>query len=385
MAPTTVFPSLRAAVRPEDYGPIGQGADGAAINAAISAVANSTALGDVLLSQAYNLEQPVVLQTGVNLLGTGQGNRQNYPDTFLGGVLQPSGSFPASTPLVRAGSAGSPTTNPCGARIRGVCFNGMTAAAVTVTGCTGLAVADTSDLHVLDSFFGNFDRTGSTGTCISLSSATAGNGYGFQMHNTVLSASSWGLYADGAGTTDMRITGNLFHSNNYGATIGPTAGGGGLQLNANHWVYTGAGSGMYHLSMGSQSGDYAITGEYWDKGGAANVVVLLATAKGIFSNCHFLASGSSTATSLVKLSTANQEISFSGNNCNLNGGSIKALFQTSAHSGTPTGGIYVGNSLYGSYGTAPTAVLIDSGASAINDFTTAGTGNCYVAGNRVFT
>src|ERR1035438_8855992 len=127
----------------------------------------------------------------------------------------------------------------------------------------------------------------------------------------------------------------LFRSN-YGITVGPTAGGGGFQLTNNHHVYTAAPSGGYHLSMGSQSGDYMIVGDYFDKGGAANVVVVLATAKGVFANNHFLPNGSSTAVTAVKLTTLSHEMVLTSNQLNGNASSIQSLFQTSAHAGTPT-------------------------------------------------
>ena len=366
--------------RPENYGTIGTGHDGAAINAAISAVHAGTAPGPVLLTQAYNLEQQVVLLTGVNLQGTGQGNRQVFPDTFLGGVLQPATGFPASTALVSVGTASAPTTNPCGARIQGVGFSGMTAASALISGCTGLLVTDTADVHVLDSFFANFDRTGATGTCISLASASAGNGTGFQMHNTVLSSSWQGIAGDGAGVTDLRISNNLFHSNTEGLTLGATAGGGGAQLSNNHYTYTGMPSTGWHLSLGAQSGDFMACNEYFDQGGSARVVQL-ATAKGIMSGCHFLATSTSTAVSLIKLSTsASQELTLASNNCNANGSSITALFQTSAHAGAPTGGIYTGNAVYGTAASL-VAVLIDSASSAI---AAASTSSLYVAGNCQF-
>jgi hypothetical protein len=376
------FPQISGS-RPEWYGTIGAGSDDVAINAAITAVNAGNAPGPVVLAQPYVISSTITLKPGVNLEGTGQGNRQvGPPDTFTGGYISPSNTFPTSTPLITIGTASAPTTNPTGAILSGVCLSGYcNSAAAYVSGCVGVLVTDTADVHMRDCFIANMDRGGATGTCVQLSSASSGNSVGFDMTNCVLSASWRGLYGDGAGVTDLRVTGNLFHSNTEGLTLGATAGGGGGQFANNHYTYSGMPSTGWHVSLGAQSGDFMFANEYFDVGGSARVVQL-ATAKGIFSGNHFLATSTSTAVSLVKLSTsANQEITFCNNDCNGNGSSITALFQTSAHSGAPTGGVYVGNAVYGTAASL-VAVLIDSASSAIS---AANTSSLYVQGNVQFT
>jgi hypothetical protein len=374
--------SVPYGARPEWYGTTGSGSDDVAINAAINAVNAGTAPGPVALTGQYVISNTITVKPGVNLVGTGQGNRQvGPPDTFAGAYISPSSSFPSSTALITIGAASAPTTNPTGAVLDGVCLSGYcNGNASYVSGCVGVLVTDTADVHLINCFIANMDRGGATGTCIKLSSASAGNGVGFDMTNCVLSASWRGLYGDGAGVTDLRVTGNLFHSNTEGLTLGATAGGGGGQFASNHYTYSGMPSAGWHMSLGSQSGDFMVCNEYFDVGGSARVVQL-ATAKGIFSNNHFLATSTSTAVSLVKLSTASQELNFSNNDCDGNGSSITALLQTSAHASTPTGGVYLGNTVYGTAASL-IGVLIDSGNANI---AAANTATTYVAGNVICT
>jgi hypothetical protein len=373
--------------RPEWFGTVsGTSGDDTAILAAIAAVQASKpgCPGPVVITQPSAINGTVTAQPGVNIYCTGQGNRQGgIPDTFTGGYIMPSSSFPATgVPLITVGASGAPTTNPCGLRLEGLCLSGLTPGSVNIANCIGVLITDTADVRIIAGYLANFDRPGSTGCCVKLASATAGNGVGFSMSgDTVLSSSYQGIYGDGAGVSDLRVIGNLFHSCTQQFTLGPTAGGGGLQASGNHYTYAGMPSGGYHLSLGSQAGDFMITNDYFDQAGST-VCVQLATAKGKFSGNHFLAAGSSTAASLVKVSTSSQELNCCDNDCNGNGSSITALVQTTAHSGTPTGGIWAGNSVYGT-ASSLIAVLIDSANAAIADYTTAGTGP-YVAGNRSF-
>ena len=369
--------------RPEWFGTIsGSSGDEVAINAAIAAVVarRPGCPGPVVITQACGVSNTVTAQPGVNFYGTGQGNRQVFPDTFAGGCIFPSSSFPASTALITIGTAGDPTTNPCGIRLDGICLSGVLAGGGNATGCIGILATDTADVHLIGCYFANFDRTGATGYAISAASASAGNGVGLNIQNCVISSSWRGLYTTGAGLTDLRLSGNLWHSNTEQVTIGASnLGGGGCQMTNDHLTYSTMASTGWHLQLGSQAGDFAFSNNYFDQAGSA-VPVQLATAKGLLSNNQFLAAASSTAVSLVKLSTSSQELSFCGNNCNGNGSSITSLFQTSAHSGAPTGGIYLGNSVYGG---APDliAVLIDSTSTPI---AAASTSSLYVAGNCVF-
>jgi hypothetical protein len=372
--------------RPEWFATIGAGSDDVAINAAITAVHNGTVPGPVCLTQPYSIASTITALPGVNIVGTGQGNRAVFPDTFTGGCVQPSSTFPANTPLMTIGTSGDPATNPCGITLYGVCMSGLTSGGADVTGCVGVLGTDTADIHLIDCFLAGFDRTGATGCCVSLTSGTAGNGVGFEAQNCVFSDSYQGIYTTGAGVTDMRIASCLFHSCTEQATFGAAnLGGGGLQMSDNHLTYTGMPSTGWHLWLGSQAGDFMISNDYYDQGGSA-IVVQLATAKGNITGCHFLATSTSTATALVKLSTSgSQELTFCSNSANGNGSSIEGLLWTSAHTGNPTGGIYVGNSVFGT-ASSLIGVLIDGTTptpAAIADYTTAGTGP-YIAGNRQF-
>jgi hypothetical protein len=370
--------------RPEWFGVIGAGSDDIAINAAIAAVNAGTVPGPVCLTQAYSIASTITAMPGVNIVGTGQGNRQVTPNVFTGGVIQPSSSFAASTPLITIGKSvangGNPNTNPNGMTLFGICLNGYTAGGGDVSGCIGILASDTTDLHLDQCFLANFDRTGGAGYCVVLTSATAGNGYGFQMQDSQVSDSAYGLFTSGAGVTDMRISGNLFHSCTYGATHGgayapasTSGGGGGLQSSGNHYAYPAAPSGSYHLLMGSAAGDSMISVEYFDKSGITNVPVQLATSKLVLTSCHFLAETGCTAASLVSCSSANQELSFSDNQMNGNASSVVALVQFT-NGGITTalnGGCYGNNVIYN----APdaTAVLVGSGGAPITSVNPAAT------------
>lgn len=361
---------------PEDHGIIGVGKDAAAIQAAINAI-QAAGGGMVVLSQSYTLEAGLTVATGapVTFFGTGAGNRQVFQDTFTGGYLRPSNSFPSNTPLISLGTSGAPTTNPNGTTFWGVCMSGLQPNGTNTTGCTGIAITDTSDVHLIGCFLADFDRPGTTGTCVSLTSSGAGNCLGFESHSSIFSASWRGVYGDTAGVTDIRIIGGLFHSNTQGCTFGATAGGGGVQIYSAHFVYAGVASAAYALKLGSQAGDYNIQGCYFDKNGN-NVAVQLANAKGLFCNNHFLVD-STLSSQPVNITTASLETVFCNNHCNSNGSSMTALLKTTASSGAPSNGVYTGNNVYGTPASL-VSTLIDSANSAIPATNTSST---YVAGN----
>lgn len=375
-------PKSLGLIRPSDYGAPTDGTSPAStgINAAIQAISSGTANGILFIDRPYALDAPLVVLPGVRLLGTANGNRQNYPNTFTGGYLFPHGTFPQNTAMIQVGTSGNFTTNPCSVTFEGIGVSGMTADNQLVTGCAGLSAIDTADVHILNCFFANFDRSGGTGTAIAITATATNNGVGFEMSMSMLSNCYNGLILDGVGATDARISDNLFHSNTKGLSLGPTAGGGGCQLINNHYAYPSMPSVGFHLYVGVQAGDYIITNEYFDKAGSA-VCVQLASAKGKFSGNHFLADPTSTVTGLVKLSTGgSQQITFTNNQCNANGSSIQSLLWTSAHAGLPTGGVYAMNTVYGT-ATSLLGVVIDSAQAAL---AAADSASLYVQGNVVF-
>lgn len=367
--------SAPCGTRPEWFGAItGTSGDQTALTAAIAAINAGTAPGPLVLTQRYAIDSTVSLLTGVDILCTGQGNRQNFPDTFTGGVICPSSLFPTGSPtaLLSIGG-GSPATNPNGVTLDGLCLNGIVGGtgSTSATNCIGLLVTDTTDVHVTNAWFGNFDRPGGTGTAISLASATAGNGVGFVMSHSVISASWQGLYGYGSGVTDLRLSSNLWHSNTQAITLGyngsTSAGGGGFQMVNEHLTYTSLPSDGWYLYTGSQAGDFTITGCYIDQAGSATPIQL-SNDKGVISGCHFLAGSTSTAVSLVDLDVSSPaEMIFTSNNCNANGSAINALLSTSGHTGIP-GGIWLNNVVYG---TAPDLIapLIDGASSPIPQIT----------------
>jgi hypothetical protein len=359
--------------RPEWFGTItGVSGDQAAVSAAATAINSGLVPGPLVLSQRYAFDSTVTIPVGVDIDCTGQGNRQNFPDTFLGGSVCPSSTFPTGspTPLLQIGTASAPTTNPNGMKIRGLAMNGLAGGTGSAAAnCIGVQITDTSDVYLERCFFGNFDRGGATGTCVNLTSASAGNGVGFETNGCIFSASWRGVYGDGAGITDIRIRGGLFHACTENLTLGATAGGGGLQMTAGtHFTYTGSPSSGWHLSLGSQAGDYTIVGNYFDQDGSA-VPVQLANDKGVFNSNHFLATSTSTAVSLVKVTVGSPaELSFQGNEANLNSSSVTALLQSSAHAGVPNGGRWDGNVTFGAGGSF-ISTLIDSASAPIPQIT----------------
>jgi hypothetical protein len=258
-------------------------------------------------------------------------------------------------------------------RISGIAPNGT-----PVRGCTGILVTDTADVHLIEPFLASFDRRGASGTAIRLASATPGHALGFCITGGIISACWRGIYGDGAGVTDLRISGLLEHSNTYGITLGATAGGGGLQLSHCHLVYASAPPGAYRLGLGKAAGDFTVVGNYFDKNGPSPAIVL-ATARGKVSDNHFLADVVCDGP-MVTVSTASQQLTFRGNDCRANGSSMTALLQLlGGGGGPPTNGVYEGNNVYGAHPDL-IAPLIDKNAAPIRPTSTTTT---YVAGNVV--
>jgi Right handed beta helix region len=212
---------------------------------------------------------------------------------------------------------------------------------------------------------------------VRLASAMPGHGVGFCVTGGIISASWRGVYGDGAGVTDLRISGLLEHSNTYGITLGPSAGGGGLQLSHCHLVYASAPRGAYRLGLGQAAGDFTVIGNYFDKNGPSPAVVL-ATSKGKISDNHFLADALCDGP-MVTVSTASQNLTFRGNDCRANGSPMTALLQLFGGGGPPANGVYEGNNVYGSHPDL-IAPLIDRHGAPIRPTSTATT---YVAGNVV--
>jgi hypothetical protein len=251
----------------------------------------------------------------------------------------------------------------------------------------GIAIADTADVHLLQCALANFDRTGGTGYGVQVTSTATNNGVGFQMNNSQISNSAYGVCVNGTGATDMRFSSNLWHSNTYALSVGvglgaaAAAGGGGLQVTNDHFTYANCPvSTGYHLSMGSQAGDSTVVACYFDQSGASCVPVQMATAKVVFCSNHLLAYTGCTAPSLVKVTTASQELSMNANQMSGNGSSVGSMVQFTNGSITTalTGGTYTANTVYDA--PSVTAPLIGSGGSAI---AAASTSAVYVAGNVV--
>ena len=379
--PASATAAAAAAVRgmyfPERYGPIGSGADAVAINAAVAA-AQAAGGGLIVLSQPYAVEATISVAAGpaVQIWCLGTGNRQVNPDTLSGGFVRPANSFPPDTPLFSIGRPSARGKNPCGTTFLTPRISGMAPNGTAIKGCTGILVTDTADVHLIEPFLANFDRAGASGTAVALAAASPGDGPGFCITGGIISACWRGIYGDGAGVTDLRVSGLLEHSNTQGITLGATAGGGGLQLTGCHLVYASAPAGAYRLSLGRSAGDFVVVANYFDKNGAGPAIVLAAT-RGRISDNHFLADAACRGP-VITLSTASQNLTFRGNDCRGNGSSMTALLQLLAGAGgAPTNGVYDGNNVYGGH-PALIAPLIDKNGVAIPATSTATT---YVAGN----
>jgi hypothetical protein len=362
---------------PEQYGPIGAGLDAMAINGAVAA-AQAAGGGMIVLSQSYLIEATISVATGpaVHFWCLGAGNRQVNPKMLTGGHVRPGADFPPDTPLFSIGTESARSMNPCGTTFLTPRISGIAPDGTSVRGCTGILVTDTADVHLIEPFLANFDRSGSSGTAVRIVSASAGHGPGFCVTGGIISACWRGIYGDGAGVTDVRLSGLLEHSNIQGITLGAKAGGGGLQMSGCHLVHASAPVGAYRLRLGQAAGDFTVVANYFDKNGPSPAVVL-ATARGKISDNHFLADASCGGP-LVTLSTARQALTFRGNDCKANGSSMTALLQLLAGAGgPPTNGVYDGNHVYGSQPSL-IAPLIDKNAVPILPISTATT---YVAGN----
>jgi len=362
---------------PEQYGPIGAGLDAMAINGAVAA-AQAAGGGMIVLSQSYLIEATISVATGpaVHFWCLGAGNRQVNPKMLAGGHVRPGADFPPDTPLFSIGTESARSVNPCGTTFLTPRISGIAPDGTSVRGCTGILVTDTADVHLIEPFLANFDRSGSSGTAVRIVSASAGHGPGFCVTGGIISACWRGIYGDGAGVTDVRLSGLLEHSNIQGITLGAKAGGGGLQMSGCHLVHASAPVGAYRLRLGQAAGDFTVVANYFDKNGPSPAVVL-ATARGKISDNHFLADASCGGP-LVTLSTARQALTFRGNDCKANGSSMTALLQLLAGAGgPPTNGVYDGNHVYGSQPSL-IAPLIDKNAVPILPISTATT---YVAGN----
>ena len=376
-SPSSADAAVRGMYFPEHYGRIGSGADAVAINAAVAA-AQAAGGGLIVLSQAYAIESTISVATGpaVQVWCLGAGNRQVNPKTLTGGYVRPASGFPPDTPLFSIGRPSARRQNPCGTTFLTPRISGIAPDGKAIRGCTGILVTETADVHLIEPFLANFDRAGESGTAVALTAESPGGGPGFCVTGGIISACWRGIYGDGAGVTDLRLSGLLEHSNIQGITLGATAGGGGLQLTGCHLVYASAPPGAYRLSLGRAAGDFIVVANYFDKNGASPAVVL-ATARGRISDNHFLADATCTGP-LITLATANQNLTFSGNDCQGSGSSMTALLQLLAGAGgAPTNGVYDGNNVYGAH-PALIAPLIDRNGIAIPPASTATT---YVAGN----
>ena len=375
--PASADGAVRGMYVPEHYGPVGAGADAVAINAAVAA-ARAAGGGMVVLSQPYAIESTISVTSGpaVQFWCLGAGNRQVNPKTLSGGYVRPASSFPANTPLFSIGRPAARRQNPCGTTFLTPRISGIAPDGTAIRGCTGILVTDTADVHLIEPFLANFDRAGASGTAVALKAESPGDGPGFCVTGGIISACWRGIYGDGAGVTDLRLSGVLEHSNTQGITLGATAGGGGLQLTGCHLVYASAPPGAYRLSLGRAAGDFVVVANYFDKNGASPAVVL-ANGRGRISDNHFLADATCSGP-ILTLSTANQNLTFRGNDCRGNGSSMTALLQLLAGAGgAPTNGVYDGNNVYGTH-PALIAPLIDRNGIAIPATSTATT---YVAGN----
>jgi hypothetical protein len=376
-SPASAAPAVRGMYFPERYGPIGSGADAVAINAAVAA-AQAAGGGLIVLSQPYAIESTISVTVGpaLQFWCLGAGNRQLNPEMLAGGYVRPANDFPPETPLFSIGRPSARRTNPCGTTFWTPRISGIAPDGTAIRGCTGILVTDTADVHLVEPFLANFDRAGASGTAIALTAASPGDGPGFCVTGGIISASWRGIYGDGAGVTDLRVSGLLEHSNTQGITLGATAGGGGLQLTGCHLVYASAPPGAYRLSLGRAAGDFVVVANYFDKNGASPAVAL-ATARGRISDNHFLADATC-AGPLITVATASQNLTFRGNDCRGNGSSMTALLQLLAGAGgAPTNGVYDGNNVYGDH-PALVAPLIDRNGAAIPPTSTATT---YVAAN----
>jgi len=370
---------VRGLYCPERYGPIGAGADARAINAAVAA-AQAVGGGMVVLSQPYAIEATISVRTGpaVNFWCLGAGNRQVNPDIATGGSVRPADGFPAHTPLFSLGTWSERYANPCGTTFLMPRITGRSPHGSLIEGCTGILITDTADVHLIEPFLADFDRRGGTGTAVHLAGSAPMHGPGFCVTGGIISSSWRGIYGDGPGVTDLRLSGLLEHSNTCGITLGATAGGGGLQMSGCHLVYASGPRGGWRLSLGPAAGDFMVTANYFDKNGPGPAVVL-ASGRGKISENHFLADASCDGP-MVTVTAAAPSLTFRGNECRANGSAMTALLQLAGGpAGPPVNGVYEGNNVYDAHPSL-IAPLIDRGGAPIRSVSTA---SLYVAGNVV--
>ena len=363
---------------PENFGQVGAGADARAINAAVAA-AQAAGGGMVMLSQPYAIEATITVATGpaVNFWCLGAGNRQAIPDVATGGSVRPADGFPPHTPLFSIGSHAGRAANPCGTTFLMPRITGRAPGGALIEGCTGILVTDTADVHLVEPFLANFDHRGGTGTAVHLSAGEPMDGPGFCVTGGIISSSWRGIYGDGRGVTDLRISGLLEHRNTFGITLGATAGGGGLQMSGCHLVGVNLPRGGWRLALGAAAGDFMVTGNYFDKNGPSPAIVL-AAARGKISENHFLADPSCDGP-MVEVRAARPSLTFRGNECRANGSAMTALLHLAGVSGTPPNGVYEGNNVYGAHPRL-VAPLTDRSGAPIRPVSTPST---YVTGNVV--
>lgn len=363
---------------PEDYGAVGVGSDARAINGAVAA-AQAAGGGMVVLSQPYAIEAPISLRSGpaVNFWCLGAGNRQVNPDIATGGSVRPADGFPPGAPLFSVGTRAERFTNPCGITFWMPRITGRTPGGRLVEGCTGILVTDTADVHLIEPFLADFDRRGGTGTAVHLDGSEPMHAPGFCVTGGIISSSWRGIYGDGRGVTDLRLSGLLEHSNTFGITLGATAGGGGLHMSGCHLVFANGPRGGWRLALGPAAGDFLVLGNYFDKNGPSPAIVL-ANARGKLSENHFLADPACDGP-MVAVTAARPSLTFRGNECRSNGSAMTALLQLAGASGPPANGVYEGNNIYGAH-PGLIAPLTDRTGAPIGAVNTAG---AYVAGNVV--
>lgn len=362
---------------PERYGEIGTGSDARAINAAVAA-AQAAGGGLVVLSQPYAIEATIGVRSApaVNFWCLGAGNRQVNPDAATGGSVRPADGFPAGTPLFSIGTRSQRHANPCGTTFWTPRITGRSPRGDSIEGCTGILVTDTADVHLIEPFLADFDRKGASGTAMHLAGSEPMQAPGFCVNGGIISSSWRGIYGDGRGVTDLRLSGLLEHSNTHGITLGATAGGGGLQMSGCHLVYANGPRGGWRLALGPAAGDFLVTGNYFDKNGPSPAVVL-ANARGKLSENHFLADVSCDGP-MVTVSAGRPSLTFRGNECRANGSAMTALLQfAGGPPGPPANGVYEGNNVYGTH-PGLIAPLIDRRGAPIQALSTAST---YIAGN----
>jgi len=355
---------LGSFILPSEYGAPTDGLApaSAGIQAAIDAVESGTRSGVVWVDRPYAIDYEIVHKRGVTVMGNSSFNRRTFPNTFGGNRLYPHASLVAnsaaldSVRLWRVGTFGDMDNNPNGGVIQGVCFDGRDVNGDHVLDLTGLLVRDTSDFQVLHGYMGGFDRTDNTGFGMMVEGTGEGNCFGTIVDHTIFSNSQHGLFFTGLGTTDMRISQNLFVGVTRALTLGYDdrdtenviqQGGAGTQLTANHYTYTGMPEPGWFIRNGGQGGTLMAVSEYYDQHGVGTPI-RLGNSKAKINNCHFLCAATQNAPGLIRVQTAgSQQLICTQNTVDAKASAIKSLVYYSAKTGTPTGGIIALNEVYG--------------------------------------